>query len=112
MDIRITWYELGSCCNKTPDHPAYGITRSGLTVQWGMAAVQADTPLVPMGTTVVIKELGADYPMVVTDTGSETAFGSAWLDIYAPSKEIGYWLEQQIGRDGRSDVLVCPTAPR
>jgi hypothetical protein len=65
-----------------------------------------------MGTTVVIKELGADYPMVVTDTGSETAFGSAWLDIYAPSKEIGYWLEQQIGRDGRSDVLVCPTAPR
>lgn len=109
-DIRITWYELGSCCNKAPDHPAYGITRSGLTVQWGMAAVQADTPLVPLGTTVIIKDLGSTYPMVVTDTGSETAFGSAWLDVYAPSEAIGYWLEQQIGLDGRSDVLVCPTS--
>lgn len=107
-DVRITWYELGSCCGKEPGHPQYGITSSGLPVQWGMAAVQAQQPLLPMGTRFIVATMGPEYQFVVTDTGSETAFGSAWIDLYAPSIEDGRKIEQIIGLSGRSDVLVCP----
>lgn len=107
-NVRITWYELGSCCGKAPGHPQYGITRSGLPVEWGMAAVQAQVPLVPLGTRIIVRDIGAEYRFIVTDTGSETAFGSSWVDIYAPTIRVGHWVERQVGGDGRSDVLVCP----
>lgn len=107
-NIRITWYELGSCCNKAPGHPQYGITRSGLHVAWGMAAVQARYPLLPMGTRFIVADIGPDYRFVVTDTGSEMAFGGNWIDLYAPTIETGLWMERKVGRDGRSAVLICP----
>lgn len=106
-DVRITWYELGTCCNKGPGHLQYGITRSGLPVAWGMAAVQAQVPMLPMGTRFFVADIGPSYQFIVTDTGSETAFGSQWIDLYAPSIEIGLWMERQVS-DGRSAVLVCP----
>jgi 3D (Asp-Asp-Asp) domain-containing protein len=105
--VRVTWYELGSCCDKAPGHPQYGITRSGLPVEWGMAAVQARVPLLPMGTRFIVRDLGPEYVFVVADTGSEMAFGSSWVDIYAPTIPVGHWVERQVA-DGRSDLLVCP----
>jgi hypothetical protein len=109
--VRITWYELGSCCDKAPGHPEYGITRSGLPVAWGMAAVQAQIPLLPMGTRFYVNDIGPQYQFVVADTGSEMAFGSNWIDLYAPTIPLGLWLEQQVA-DGRSDVVVCNAAAR
>jgi 3D (Asp-Asp-Asp) domain-containing protein len=105
-NVRITWYELGSCCDKAPGHPEYGITRSGKRAEWGMGAVQARVPLLPMGTRFIVRDLGEEYVFVVADTGSETAFGSSWIDIFVPTIPLGHWVERQVA-DGRSDVLVC-----
>ena len=110
QNIRITWYELGTCCGKAPGHPQYGITRSGWQVAWGMAAVQAQRPLIPIGTHFIVADIGPQYQFTVTDTGSETAFGSSWIDLYVPTITIGRWVEHQVGLDGRSNVYVCRSA--
>lgn len=94
---------------KDPDHPRYGITRSGLPVRFGMAAV--DPKVIPLMTNLYVAGYG---PALAADTGGlvqgkriDLAYeigqlpGSLyeWRDVYVltpvpPPDEIRYVLPQ------------------
>ena len=78
-DFEITYYTAGfESTGKTPNHPAYGITRSGAIVEEGRT-IAADINVLPIGTKVYIENLGI---RVVEDTGS--AIVDNKIDIYEP----------------------------
>ena len=58
MEITATAYcHCEECCGKTPDDPAYGITKSGLdllAVGADTRIVAADTRVLPLGTKIYI----------------------------------------------------------
>jgi 3D (Asp-Asp-Asp) domain-containing protein len=73
----ITYYTSGpESTGKTPDHPAYGITRSGTTVKEGQT-IAADWDVLPAGTRVYIEGVGE---RIVEDTGGDIV-GQA-IDVY------------------------------
>ena len=67
-------------CGKAPDHPAYGITASGLPVEEG-ATCAVDPEVIPMFSTVYVEYAdGSAGTFRATDTGVE----GEWVDIYTP----------------------------
>ena len=75
----VTWYTEATC-GKAPDHPAYGITASGLPVEEG-ATCAVDPEVIPMFSTVYVEYAdGSAGTFRATDTGVE----GEWVDIYTP----------------------------
>lgn len=71
LDMRATAYTASfKDTGKTPDHPAFGITASGMRVKKGVIAV--DPKVIPLGTKVYVEVAGntPDYGFAVAaDTG-------------------------------------------
>ena len=83
---------------KNPDHPLYGITRSGTQVRPGVVAV--DPKVIPLGTKLYVKSLdgSADYGFAsAEDTGG--AIKGNKIDLYYESPEV-------VRKFGRKNVLV------
>lgn len=58
------------CCGKTPDHPAYGITKSGRKA-WPWISVAVDESVIPLGSEVIIDYGGGNIKhYMADDTGS------------------------------------------
>ena len=75
----VTWYTEAPC-GTAPDHPAYGITASGLPVEEG-ATCAVDPEVIPMFSTVYVEYAdGSAGTFRATDTGVE----GEWVDIYTP----------------------------
>lgn len=76
-EFEITYYTAGpESTGKTPDHPAYGITKSGTTVKEGQT-IAADWTVLAPGTKVYIEGVGE---RIVEDTGGDIV-GQA-IDVY------------------------------
>lgn len=83
---------------KTPDHPQYGITRSGTKVKPGVVAV--DPKVIPLGTKLYVKSLDdtPDYGFAsAEDTGG--AIKGNKIDLY-------FELPEDVRKYGRRNVLV------
>lgn len=77
----VTWYTADDC-NKTPDHPAYGITASGAPVRAGWTCA-VDPVVIPLGSTVLVERAdGTMESYHAADTGVQ---GRA-VDIYIPDR--------------------------
>jgi len=80
--MKSTAYDLSyASCGKYPDHPEYGITRSGTKAGPGVIAV--DPKVIPLGTKVYVESLtgGRDYGFAsAEDTGS--AIKGNIIDIF------------------------------
>nr|WP_326212572.1 3D domain-containing protein [uncultured Oscillibacter sp.] len=75
----VTWYTEATC-GKAPDHPAYGITASGLPVEEGVTCA-VDPEVIPLFSTVYVEYAdGSAGTFRATDTGVE----GEWVDIYTP----------------------------
>ncbi len=78
----VTWYTADTC-GKAPDHPAYGITASGLPVEEGVTCA-VDPAVIPLFSEVYVQYAdGSIGKFQATDTGVE----GAWVDIYTPDYE-------------------------
>ena len=78
-DCTVTWYTEDTC-GKTPDHPAYGITASGLPVEAGVTCA-VDPEVIPLFSEVYIRYAsGTMGTFRATDTGVK----GEWVDIYTP----------------------------
>lgn len=77
--VTATGYTAGKeSTGKTPDHPAYGITYSGVKVKRDLySTIAADTSVFPIGSVLFIPEYGFG---VVADTGS--AIKGDRIDLY------------------------------
>ena len=81
-EFEITYYTAGpESTGKTPEHPAYGITRCGTTVKEGQT-IAADWSVLPEGTRVYIDGIGE---RVVEDTGNLIVDKS--IDVYVEKLE-------------------------
>ena len=99
IEITATAYcHCEKCCGKTPDHPAYGITRSGLNLLAKGADIRivaADPRVLALGTKIYIevpeesrdnRYVTEDYGMAtVEDTGG--AIKGNRIDIYFPTHQ-------------------------
>lgn len=86
--MTVTAYtEHEASCEKTPDHPAYGITASGTKVQANRTIAAPDH--IEFGTPVYID--GHRY--VVEDRGGDITEGR--IDIYMPTEEAAYKFGRQ-----------------
>lgn len=95
-EFEITYYTAGpESTGKTPEHPAYGITRSGTTVKEGQT-IAADWDVLPAGTKVYIDGVGE---RIVEDTGS--AIVDKCIDIYVEDVNVA----RQGGRH-KADVWI------
>ena len=73
----VTWYTADTC-GKAPDHPAYGITASGLPVEEGVTCA-VDPDVIPLFSTVYVEYAdGSAGTFRATDTGVK----GEWVDIY------------------------------
>lgn len=78
-DCEVTWYTEDTC-GKTPDDPAYGITRSGLPVVEHLTCA-VDPDVIPLYSDVFVEYAdGTIEHLWATDTGVK---GNS-LDIYTP----------------------------
>ena len=81
-EFEITYYTAGpESTGKTPDHPAYGITRSGTVVEEGRT-IATDWDVLPPGTKVYIDGIGERF---VEDTGG--AIVDKCIDVYVERLE-------------------------
>ena len=96
-DCEVTWYTEATC-GKTPDHPAYGVTRSGLPVEEHLTCA-VDPKVIPLYSDVWVEYAdGTIEHRWATDTG---VYGNS-LDIYTPDYDYAiqcgrqwltvYWL--------------------
>lgn len=94
-EVTATGYTAGiESTGKTPEHPAYGITFSGVNVKRDLySTIAADTDLFPIGTVLFIPGYGYG---VVADTGS--AIKGNKLDLYFPTVDDVYkqWGKQTV----------------
>ena len=82
VEFEITYYTAGpESTGKTPDHPAYGITRSGTVVEEGRT-IATDWDVLPPGTKVYIDGIGE---RIVEDTGG--AIVDKCIDVYVERLE-------------------------
>ena len=82
-EFEITYYTAGpESTGKTPDHPAYGITRSGTVVEEGRT-IAADWSVLEPGTKVYIDGIGE---RIVEDTGG--AIVDKCIDVYVEDLEV------------------------
>lgn len=78
-DCTVTWYTEDTC-GKSPDHPAYGITYSGLPVTEHLTCA-VDTSVIPLYSDVWVEyATGAIEQLWATDTGVKGKV----IDIYTP----------------------------
>jgi 3D (Asp-Asp-Asp) domain-containing protein len=86
IEVVATGYSAGKeSTGKSPDHPEYGITYSGLKVVRDMnslSTIAADTKVFPLGTVLYIPGYGYG---VVADTGS--AIKGKKIDLYFETKD-------------------------
>ena len=81
MEMIATAYDATyESTGKTPDHPQYGITRSGLRVRPGIVAV--DPKVIPLGTWLYVEGYGE---ALAADTGG--AIKGNRIDLYFESPE-------------------------
>lgn len=84
MEVEATAYTAGfQCTGKTPDHPYYGITASGLPVKIGHIAV--DPKVIAMHSKVYvvgIDDIGREYTGYYTATDTGGAIKGHKIDIY------------------------------
>ncbi|MGP4076626.1 3D domain-containing protein [Halobacillus sp. K22] len=85
--VTATGYTAGpESTGKTPDHPGYGITFSGVNVKRDLySTIAADLNVFPIGTVLFIPDYGYG---VVADKGS--AIQGNELDLYFPTVEAVY----------------------
>ena len=82
-EFEITYYTAGpESTGKTPEHPAYGITRSGAVVEEGRT-IAADWSVLEPGTKVYIDGIGE---RIVEDTGG--AIVDKCIDVYVEDLEV------------------------
>lgn len=82
-EFEITYYTAGpESTGKTPDHPAYGITRSGTVVEEGRT-IATDWDVLPPGTKVYIDGIGE---RIVEDTGG--AIVDKCIDVYVEDVDV------------------------
>ena len=99
-DCIVTWYTEDTC-GKTPDHPAYGITASGLPVEEGVTCA-VDPEVIPLFSEVYIQYAdGTMGTFRATDTGVK----GEWVDIYTP--DYNYAVQC-----GLQNLTVYWTAPK
>ncbi|MCA0171318.1 3D domain-containing protein [Bacillus sp. RAR_GA_16] len=110
--VTATGYTAGEeSTGKKPDHPAYGITYSGVKVKRDLySTIAADTSVFPIGSVLFIPEYGFG---VVADTGSAiigdridlyydtvqdvyTEWGKKTLDVYLIQKGNGTLSEEML----------------
>jgi len=79
-------YDLSyESCGKTPDHPYYGITASGMKAQYGVVAV--DPSVIPLGTRLYIEAVDGSWTYgycVAGDTGG--AIKGNRIDLFYNSR--------------------------
>lgn len=98
-DCTVTWYTADTC-GKAPDHPAYGITASGLPVEEDVTCA-VDPEVIPLFSTVYVEYAdGTVEQFRATDTG---VIGN-WVDIYTPSYDYAV-------RCGLQNLTVYWTGP-
>jgi len=98
-NCEVTWYTEATC-GKTPDHPAYGITRSGLPVVDHLTCA-VDPKVIPLYSDVWVEYAdGTIEQLWATDTGVN---GNA-LDIYTPD----YDYAMQCGRQRLTVYWIPP----
>ncbi|SHK60401.1 3D domain-containing protein [Paramaledivibacter caminithermalis] len=94
-----TAYDLSvESCGKTPDHPEYGITRSGTKARPGVVAV--DPRVIPLGTKLYVESLDGtkDYGFAsAEDTGG--AIKGKKIDLFMEDPKA-------VARYGRRNVRV------
>ena len=73
VEMRVTSY-MAQTSGKPPDHPAYGITRSGVIAGYGVVAV--DPKVVPFRSNVYVPGYGSAF---VGDTGGGVL--GRWIDL-------------------------------
>lgn len=96
----VTWYTEDTC-GKPPDHPAYGITASGLPVEEGVTCA-VDPEVIPLGSQVhVLYADGTVGTFRATDTGVK----GEWVDIYTPDYDYAV-------QCGLQTLTVYWTAPK
>lgn len=96
----VTWYTEDTC-GKTPDHPAYGITASGLPVEEGVTCA-VDPKVIPLFSEVYIQYAdGSVEQFRATDTGVK----GEWVDIYTPDYDYAV-------QCGLQKLTVYWTAPK
>ena len=99
-DCTVTWYTEDTC-GKTPDHPAYGITASGLPVEEGVTCA-VDPEVIPLFSEVYIRYTdGTMGTFRATDTGVK----GEWVDIYTPDYDYAV-------QCGLQKLTVYWTAPK
>ncbi len=95
VTVTATGYTAGiESTGKTPDHPQYGITYSGLKVKRDLySTIAADTRIFPIGTILYVPGYGYG---VVADTGS--AIKGHKIDLYYETVDDVYeqWGKQKI----------------
>lgn len=97
-ECTVTWYTEATC-GKSPDHPAYGITASGLPVEEGVTCA-VDPEVIPLGSEVrVLYADGTAGTFRATDTGVK----GEWVDIYTPDYDYAV-------QCGLQRLTVCWTA--
>ncbi len=88
LNMRATAYTSSyEHTGKTPDHPAYGITYTGMKARKGVIAV--DPSVIPLGTKVYVQGVGGtpDYGFAVAaDIGS--AVKGDLIDLYFEDEEV------------------------
>ena len=95
----VTWYTEDTC-GKAPDHPAYGITASGLPVEEGVTCA-VDPEVIPLFSTVYVEYAdGSAGTFRATDTGVK----GNWVDLYTPDYDYAV-------QCGLQRLTVCWTAP-
>ena len=98
-DCEVTWYTEDTC-GKTPDDPAYGITRSGLPVVEHLTCA-VDPNVIPLYSDVFVEYAdGTIEQLWATDTGVK---GNS-LDIYTPDYDYAI----QCGRQRLTVWWVWP----
>jgi|GEM_PF-774122 len=98
-DCTVTWYTADSC-GKSPEHPAYGITASGLPAEEGVTCA-VDPAVIPLYSTVwVARADGRLEALQATDTGVT----GSWVDVYTEDRE-------EAVRNGLQHLTVYWAAP-
>lgn len=96
VEMRVTSYTAASS-GKAPDHPAYGITASGVLAGTGVVAI--DKTVVPFRTNVYVPGYGVGF---AGDTGGGVI--GRWIDL-------GYDEDEYIGWRGYVDVYYLTPVP-
>ena len=98
-DCTVTWY-TESTCGKSPDHPAYGITYSGLPVVEHLTCA-VDKNVIPLYADVFVEYAdGTIEQLWATDTGVK----GSHIDIYTPDYDYAI-------RCGRQSLTVWWVEP-